>query len=436
MEKKQTTLHSFLQSSSTQGQQPKNISGQKSQPKLKRNYADIVAKLIEEAQKKMAIKVSSHQKEGNFSKSYADYTEEQKAAILALTPYLKLSEISELFDVPVNTVKYWQKHGIKDKRKENSGRKPPLQDLEKTLYQYFLDLRQLGRPVNNHILRKKMMELYAKDQGIEVKQLELAQRFQRTANALHLDSDTNIDKENMFTPAEAKELREVILKLGHQIRLLSEKWLLNFRSRFGVKYRRITHIAKQMPENELERVDDFLKKVFFLRVINEYEPEMIVNFDETPIFYDTLPAYTYESVGVKNVSVKTSNLHKKRITLGVGVAASGESLKPLIIFHGEPESKFRNLKNPEQFLIKKNKNAWVNEELFSEWIKTVLIPYVKKKRQLLEKPEARVLFVIDSFSGHFGDPEELCYQNKIDLIFIPPGTTSLAQPLDLTLNKK
>lgn len=55
---------------------------------------------------------------------------------------------------------------------------------------------------------------------------------------------------------------------------------------------------------------------------------------------------------------------------------------------------------------------------------------------MLEKPEARVLFIIDCFAGHFGKPEELCSENEIDLIFIPPGTTSLAQPLDLTINKK
>ena len=87
-------------------------------------------------------------------------------------------------------------------------------------------------------------------------------------------------------------------------------------------------------------------------------------------------------------------------------------------------------------LVKRNKSAWMTEALFPEWIIKRLIPYVEKKRKSLKKPNARALFIVDCFAGHFGDPEEICSKNNIDLIFIPPGTTSLVQPLDLTLNKK
>ena len=77
-------------------------------------------------------------------------------------------------------------------------------------------------------------------------------------------------------------------------------------------------------------------------------------------------------------------------------------------------------------MVKKNDTAWMDAELFSEWITKELIPYVTKRRNLLQNPDARALFVV----------EELCAKNKIDLIFVPPGTTSIVQPLDLTLNKK
>ena len=58
------------------------------------------------------------------------------------------------------------------------------------------------------------------------------------------------------------------------------------------------------------------------------------------------------------------------------------------------------------------------------------------RKKVLKKPDARALFIIDCFSGHFGASEDICSKNNIDIIFISTGTTSQVQPLDLTLNKK
>jgi len=100
-------------------------------------------------------------------------------------------------------------------RKQNSGRKAPLKDLEKDLYEYFLELRKLGRPVNNHILRKRMMSLNAEDQEIEVYELELAKKFQKSVNALQ--TNISIEEKNVFSLKEAQDLREVMLRLGKQV---------------------------------------------------------------------------------------------------------------------------------------------------------------------------------------------------------------------------
>ena len=77
-----------------------------------------------------------------------------------------------------------------------------------------------------------------------------------------------------------------------------------------------------------------------------------------------------------------------------------------------------------------------NRTIFSSWVQKELIPYVKKIRDQLKITEAKALFIVDCFTGHFGSAEDLCAANNINMVFIPPGTTSLVQPLDLTLNKK
>ena len=189
--KKQSSLLNFIKKTGLSNQtttlvpQSSTTSTTQTPQKLKRSYSDVVNKLIEEAKAALSSKSSGkHSEISPLVKGYANYNEDQKIAILALTPYLTLSEIQVLSGIPINTIKHWQTSGTKDKRKENSGRRAPLKDLEKDLYAYFCELRRLGSPVNNHILIKKMRELYAKDQGISVAELDLAQRFQKSVTTV------------------------------------------------------------------------------------------------------------------------------------------------------------------------------------------------------------------------------------------------------------
>lgn len=164
--------------------------------------------------------------------------------------------------------------------------------------------------------------------------------------------------------------------------------------------------------------------------------ELIINFDETPAYYDMIPHTTYEAAGVKQVNVKTANLHKKRVTCGLAITASGDQLDPILIFKGKEGSNFRGIKNHANFLLKKNSNGWMTEELMCDWITRKLVPYVIRTKEALKNNDARSLFVIDTFAGHFGKVEEICAANNIDLCYVPPGCTALAQPLDLTINRK
>lgn len=166
--------------------------------------------------------------------------------------------------------------------------------------------------MNNILLRKKISELYAEKHGISVEDLGLLQKFQSISNSIKSQgSTTTLSQENTFTPVEAQRIRAALLKTGNKIALFSEKWLFNFRKRYNIKCRIITHVGKRLPEQEHERVSEFLKNLLFLRTIHNYPMELIINFDETPAYYDMIPHTTYEAAGVKQVNVKTANLHKK-----------------------------------------------------------------------------------------------------------------------------
>ena len=74
---------------------------------------------------------------------------------------------------------------------------------------------------------------------------------------------------------------------------------------------------------------------------------------------------------------------------------------------------------------KANKAAWVTATLFNDWFYNIFVPDVKK--HLINKGLAfKVLLVLDYAPGH---PLDLQHE-KVEVVFLPPNTTSLLQPRD------
>ena len=78
----------------------------------------------------------------------------------------------------------------------------------------------------------------------------------------------------------------------------------------------------------------------------------------------------------------------------------------------------------------------MTEDLFIFWIKNELKFFLDKQRAAIKKPNAKGLFIIDRFAGHFSNEfEDIKKDLNIDLLYIPASTTCAIQPLDLMINK-
>ncbi|XP_068235801.1 tigger transposable element-derived protein 1-like [Palaemon carinicauda] len=126
---------------------------------------------------------------------------------------------------------------------------------------------------------------------------------------------------------------------------------------------------------------------------------------------------------------------KDRLTLALCANASGDcKIKPLLMYHSENPRAFKGqriLKEKLQVMWRANAKAWVTRNFFTEWVNLCFGPAVKK--YLAEKNlPMKCLLVLDNAPGHPPGLEEdnLVEFRFIMVLYFPPSTTPLLQPMD------
>ena len=174
-----------------------------------------------------------------------------------------------------------------------------------------------------------------------------------------------------------------------------------------------------------KQLENFVKQVKELRKVHTYPPELIINMDETPAYFDMPASRTVHKKGARQIRVKSTGVEKKRFTVIQSCTASGKMLSPMIIFKGKRPLK--KLHVPKGAVVMVQKKGWNDAPLTKVWIKRTLSKYTEKRHALL---------IWDTFSGHMTeDVSELLSRSNVTSMIIPGGCTSKVQPLDVCLNK-
>lgn len=163
------------------------------------------------------------------------------------------------------------------------------------------------------------------------------------------------------------------------------------------------------------KIEDFRQKINAL-------PKHItlVNMDETPVYFNSIPKRTVTSKGEKHVKARVAGDEKKRVTVVLGCCSNGEKLPPMII----TKQSLRGVTVPQGMLLRRQPKAWMTSDLMLDWFNHCKT-YIKDKHLLL-----------DSFSGHKTKQVNDTFESSnTAYTLIPPGCTSELQPLDLGLNK-
>ena len=190
---------------------------------------------------------------------------------------------------------------------------------------------------------------------------------------------------------------------------ISMSWIERWKKRHGVSR---TSKAGESGGVDLEIVREW-KEGKLQEILSTYRAEDIYNADETGLFWLLLPD---TSLGFTGQSYHGAKQPKSRITVLVGANMDGSDKLPLyIIGKSKNPRAFKNVTVPLQY--ESNKKAWMTSVLFENWLTDL------DKR--MRRENRKIAMIIDNCPAH-----PTVDLTNIDLLFLPPNTTSHTQPMD------
>ena len=211
----------------------------------------------------------------------------------------------------------------------------------------------------------------------------------------------------------------------------STGWFRRFRERARISQRIATHTASTLSLDYTNEIARFLGRVRMYRRDLDFDKKdgnkfsLIANMDETPVYFDMGRKTTYHWRGEKTISVLKTTGYRKRVTVCLAVLDNGDKLPPLVIFAGKTPP-FNTHK--KTLVVAANQNAWITEELMLKWVREI---WNKAQFPANSKP----LLLLDHCTSHKKPSIGQTMKKDTSLDYVPPGCTSLVQPLDLSINK-
>ena len=203
-------------------------------------------------------------------------------------------------------------------------------------------------------------------------------------------------------------------------------------------YRASTHTAQRPPIEVRNEAQEFVMETAPRLATSFYGhrcKDYIINMDQTPVFFSFGSKSTLDLIGTRSIGV-TGTPHlgsTSRATCFLSCTASGKMMTPLVVFKGtEFGSISRELSTYQQgALYQCQIKAWCDKRVMLFWVNNVLGPYVHEA-----PPDVRPVLLLDRYSCHIMDEVvDLIYAMGVEIIHVPGGCTSLAQPLDVGINK-
>ena len=198
-----------------------------------------------------------------------------------------------------------------------------------------------------------------------------------------------------------------------------------------------THVSQRAPSEVRQEAKDYVAGMRSSTMQDpSRDPRFILNMDQTPVFFTMTPNTTIEKKGVKTVNIRSSTSTTSRISVALTVTASGDLLRPFLVFKGKPNGRIdkKELKTFSplgEYTVQEK--AWMDSVVMLRWIETILKPFLA---DTIVPAGIRPLLLLDSYRCHMmGSVVSAINQLGIDVEHIPGGCTGLCQPIDVGVGK-
>ncbi|XP_046382271.1 tigger transposable element-derived protein 1-like [Ischnura elegans] len=204
----------------------------------------------------------------------------------------------------------------------------------------------------------------------------------------------------------------------------SNGWFYRFKNRWNLHN---VKLCGEAASGDREAAENFPKVLEKIIEEGGYLSEQVFNVDETGLFWKIMPHCTFISKEEK--SAPGFKAAKDRLTLLLGGNAMGDcKLTPLLIYHSEKPRALKHVdKSSLPVIWNPNPKAWVTSALFEDWYCNHFIPEVKEYCHKKRIP-LKILLILDNAPGYPAHLDDL--NEFIKVIFLPPNTTSLLQPME------
>ena len=314
------------------------------------------------------------------------YSVKKKMAVVSLTATMSLTGLSQLTGIPISCICRWKRN------------KEYLQSLLPS----FSNQKKIG-------CGRKTTLTFAQETRIK------AEVDSRRARLLPVSMTDVVLIAKIMYP----EMNDVL----HY----SSGWATGFCKRVSLSWRRVTSFTTRAAANEESNAERQL-------ILNQYMQDTrtamlqgdveLVNMDETPVYLDMPSHYTLTSKGQKHVKAVTHGLEKKRVTVVLACTSKGDKLPPMVLTNRKT---LRGIVVPAGLTVETGvKSSFMNQGIMMKWI--------DGHKSRLQGANRRLL--LDSFSAHKSQlVKSYLDQSGILYTFVPPGTTSTLQPLDVGIMK-
>eukprot|EP01098_Paradermamoeba_levis_P010449 TRINITY_DN438_c0_g1_i2.p1 TRINITY_DN438_c0_g1~~TRINITY_DN438_c0_g1_i2.p1 ORF type:complete len:310 (+),score=62.06 TRINITY_DN438_c0_g1_i2:651-1580(+) len=183
---------------------------------------------------------------------------------------------------------------------------------------------------------------------------------------------------------------------------------------------------------EAKVIEEWMFKLKSILDKERFHPSLIYNFDETFLFPGKRKVKVMVPSWVNRPALHSELEKGQHITLGVTICGDGSFPVPLLIF---PLQYLPALPSPLpfHFYATGSTSGWINSEILCLWAEKILAEDLQEKRKRLGDPSAPALLVIDQHTTrqdeHFLG---LLSQQHVQILPLPPHTSHILQPLDLS----